>query len=77
VRVLWSARRWPAVSVTALQAATGAVDANFIELEGSLRGKHYGPDNTLVLDFDAGSEGVSDDREPRARRLFLQLREAE
>ena len=56
VRVLWERSPMPAVSVTALQAATGAFDANFIELEGSLRGKHYGPDNTLVLDFDAGSE---------------------
>jgi signal transduction histidine kinase len=56
VRVLWERSPMPAVSVTALQAATGAFDANFVELEGSLRGKHYGPDNTLVLDFDAGSE---------------------
>jgi signal transduction histidine kinase len=56
VRVLWERSPMPAVSVTALQAATGAFDANFIELEGSLRGKHYGPDNTLVLDLDAGSE---------------------
>jgi signal transduction histidine kinase len=56
VQVLWERSPMPAVSVTALQAATGAFDANFIELEGSLRGKHYGPDNTLVLDFDAGSE---------------------
>jgi len=56
VRVLWERSPMPAVSVTALQAATGAFDANFIELEGSLRGKHYGPDNTLVLDFEAGSE---------------------
>jgi signal transduction histidine kinase len=56
VQVLWERSPMPAVSVTALQAATGAFDANFIELEGRLRGKHYGPDNTLVLDFDAGSE---------------------
>lgn len=56
VRVLWARSPMPAVSVTASQAATGAFDANFIELEGHLRGKHYGPHNTLVLDFDAGPE---------------------
>ncbi|MEY2412046.1 MAG: hypothetical protein QOD84_652 [Acidobacteriaceae bacterium] len=56
VRLLWARSPMPALSVTASQAATGAFDANFIELEGHLRGKHYGPDNTLVLDFDAGPE---------------------
>jgi len=56
VRVLWARSPMPAVSVTASQAATGAFDANYIELEGHLRGKHYGPDNTLVLDFDSGPE---------------------
>jgi signal transduction histidine kinase len=56
VRVLWARTPMPAVSVTASQAATGAFDANFIELEGLLRGKHYGPDNTLIFDFDAGPQ---------------------
>ena len=56
VRLLWARSPMPAVSVTASQAATGAFDANFIELEGQLRGKHYGPNHTLVLDFDAGPE---------------------
>jgi signal transduction histidine kinase len=56
VRLLWARAPTPAVSVTAAQAATGAFDATFIELEGYLRGKQHGPNNTLVLDFDAGSE---------------------
>ena len=56
VRVLWARSPLPAVSVTASQAATGAFDANFVELEGYLRHKQYGPNNTLVLEFDAGPE---------------------
>jgi signal transduction histidine kinase len=56
VRVLWARSPMPAVSVTASQAATGAFDANFVALEGYLREKKYGPNNTLVLEFDAGPE---------------------
>jgi len=56
VRLLWARAPTPAVSVTAGQAATGAFDATFVEVEGYLRGKQQGPNNTLVLDFDAGSE---------------------
>lgn len=55
-RVLWARNPVPAVSVTASQAATGAFDTNFIELEGTLRSKGYGPDNTLIFDFDAGAQ---------------------
>lgn len=46
----------PAVTVSASQAATGAFDATFVEVEGRLRSKKYGPDNTLVFSFDAGSQ---------------------
>ncbi|WP_158823975.1 histidine kinase [Granulicella sp. S156] len=56
VRVLWAHTPMPAMSVTASQAATGAFDASFIEVEGLLRAKSYGPDNTLVFDFDAGPQ---------------------
>jgi signal transduction histidine kinase len=56
VRVLWARNPVPAVSVSASQAATGAFDENFIELEGSLRTKSYGPDNTLQFDFDSGPQ---------------------
>jgi signal transduction histidine kinase len=44
------------VTVSASQAATGTFDATFIEVEGRLRKKEQGPDNTLIFDFDAGSQ---------------------
>jgi signal transduction histidine kinase len=56
VRVLWESAPLPAVSVTAYQAATGAFDATFIEVEGRLRHKQYFPNNYLSFDFDAGSQ---------------------
>lgn len=56
VRLLWARAPTPAVSVTAAQAATGAFDNTFVEVEGYLREKHYGANNTLVLDFDSGLE---------------------
>ncbi len=56
VQILWEGSPIPAVSVTASQAATGAFDATFVEVEGRLRAKEYGPDNTLIFDFDAGPQ---------------------
>ena len=56
VHVLWQSTPIPAVSVTASQAATGAFDATFIEVEGRLRRKQYLPNNSLGFDFDAGSQ---------------------
>ena len=56
VRVLWEGTPIPAVTVSASQAATGVFDATFVEVEGRLRSKKYGPDNTLVFSFDAGSQ---------------------
>ncbi len=56
VRVLWEGTPTPAVSVTALQAATGNFDSQFIEVEGRLVRKQHGPNDTLLYDFDAGSE---------------------
>jgi signal transduction histidine kinase len=56
VDFLWAHNPVPAVSVTALQAASGAFDANFVELEGTLRSKSYGPDNTLLFDLDSGPQ---------------------
>lgn len=56
VRVLWEGTPLPAVTVSASQAATGAFDATFIEVEGRLRSKRYGPDNTLIFNFDAGPQ---------------------
>jgi signal transduction histidine kinase len=56
VRVLWAHNPVPAVAVTASQAASGSFDANFVEVEGTLRSKSYGPDNTLLFDLDSGSQ---------------------
>lgn len=56
VRVLWEGTPMPAVTVSASQAATGAFDAMFVDVEGRLRGKRYGPDNTLILSFDTGAQ---------------------
>ena len=56
VRVLWGGTPMPALSVTASQAATGAFDATYIEVEGRLRQKEYGPDDALIFDFDSGPQ---------------------
>src|SRR5271170_742183 len=56
LRVLWGGTPMPALSVTASQAATGAFDSTFIEVEGRLRHKEYGPDDALIFDFDSGSQ---------------------
>ena len=56
VRVLWENTPMPPVSVTASQAATGAFDSTFIEVEGRLTGKERGPDDSLVFDLDAGPQ---------------------
>lgn len=59
VRVLWEGTPVPPVTVSASQAATGAFDATFVEVEGRLRIKAHGPENTLVFTFDAGPQSFS------------------
>ena len=56
VRVLWENTPMPPVSVTASQAATGAFDATFLEVEGRLTGKEHGFGDSLTFDFDAGPQ---------------------
>lgn len=56
VRVLWGGSPMPAFSVTSAQAATGAYDSTFIEVEGRLRHKMYARDGTLIFDLDSGSQ---------------------
>lgn len=56
VHALWEGTPLPAVTVSASQTATGAFNATFIEVEGRLRKKAYGAGNTLLFDFDAGSQ---------------------
>jgi signal transduction histidine kinase len=49
VRLLWAHTPAPAIAVTAGQAATGAFDARYIEVDGSLWAEEVGKDNTLLL----------------------------
>ena len=56
VHVLWENTPLPPVSVTASQAATGAFDATFIEVEGRLSGKEHGSGDTLTFTFEAGPQ---------------------
>jgi signal transduction histidine kinase len=56
IRPLWEHEPIPPISVTANQAATGAYDATFIELEGILREKAPGPNGTWTLTFDYGRQ---------------------
>ncbi len=75
VRLLWEGTPVPPITVSASQAATGAFDTTFIEVEGRLRSKRYGPDNTLIFTFDAGPQsfGAILSR-GRADYLFSKLR---
>jgi len=56
VRLLWAHAPAPPVAVTASQAATGAFDARYIEVEGLLSGKERGPDNTVLLAMKANGQ---------------------
>jgi signal transduction histidine kinase len=56
VRVLWENTPMPPVSVTASQAATGAFDATFIEVEGRLASKERGLGDSLIFNLDAGPQ---------------------
>jgi signal transduction histidine kinase len=53
---LWAGAPIPPLSVTANQAATGSFDAMFVELEGHLRDKAAGPEDTWILDLDDGEQ---------------------
>src|SRR5262249_33770783 len=59
IRLLWAREPIPPVSVTASQAATGAFDATFIELEGRLLRIETPTENTAVLDLQAGQQSFS------------------
>lgn len=56
VRVLWENTPIPPLSVTASQAATGAFDATYIEVEGRLTGKEPPSGDSLTFDFEAGPQ---------------------
>ena len=56
VRLLWSHTPVLPVVVTAAQAATGAFDAEYVEIEGRLAHKQEAPEHTLVLTLDDASQ---------------------
>jgi signal transduction histidine kinase len=56
VRLLWTRAPIPPLSVTASQAATGAFDATFIELDGYLVSKEIGPNNAMILTLQKGEQ---------------------
>ena len=75
VHVLWARTPMPPVSATAFQASTGKFDATFIEVQGRLTGKEHGPDNTLILDLDEGSQSFRAILNPgRSDFLFSNLK---
>ena len=56
IRLLWAHAPAPPIAITASQAATGAYDARFIEVDGLLLNKEKGPDNTLLLAMKANGQ---------------------
>jgi len=56
IRLLWAHAPAPPIAVTANQAATGAFDARFIEVDGILSNKDKGPANTLLLAMKANGQ---------------------
>jgi signal transduction histidine kinase len=75
VKVLWARTPVPPVSVTASQASTGKFDAEFVEVQGRLSGKERGPDNTLILNLDAGPQSFRAIMNPgRGDYLFSKLK---
>jgi signal transduction histidine kinase len=59
IQLLWAREPIPPVSVTASQAASGAFDATFVELEGRLVKIEKPKENTVVLDLQAGQQSFS------------------
>jgi len=75
VKVLWARTPMPPVSVTASQASTGKFDAEFVEVQGHLTGKEHGPDNSLILDLDEGTQSFRAIFNPgRSDYLFRKLK---
>jgi signal transduction histidine kinase len=76
VRPLWSHTPVLPVAVTASQAATGAFDAEYVDIRGRLIKKEQGPDHTFVLTLDDGSQSflaIASETGQAAR--FLHLKE--
>jgi signal transduction histidine kinase len=57
VRLLWSREPVPPLSVTAAQAASGAFDGMFIEIEGNLQAQPEVTTQSVVMDLRSGQHG--------------------
>jgi signal transduction histidine kinase len=56
VHSLWSHAPLHAMTINASQAATGAFDGQYIEIEGHLKSKEDTSDGTMVMDFDEDNQ---------------------
>jgi signal transduction histidine kinase len=75
VRLLWTRAPIPPLSVTAAQAATGAFDATFVELDGYLLSKDVGAGNTMILGLQRGEQSFRAIMNPgRGDVLFRKLK---
>ena len=71
VRLLWARAPLPPVAVTASQAATGAYDAMFVEVDGILVGRSNQPDGSLQLDFASNGQSFRAIANPGRNRARL------
>jgi signal transduction histidine kinase len=81
VHVLWSHTPVLPISVTASQAASGALDAEFIEVQGRLEDQRTGPDGSHILTLDESGQtflaiagGASSDKNLRHLKNMSRLR---
>jgi len=56
VRLLWSGTPIPPTAITPSQAASGAYDSRFVEIEGRLTGMELTPHGDQVFDFTQGGQ---------------------
>ena len=71
VRLLWAREPMPPVAITASQAATGAYDAMFIEVDGVLAQQSNAPDGSLELDLTSNGQSFRAIVDPGRNRTSL------
>jgi signal transduction histidine kinase len=71
VRLLWARAPMPPVAITASQAATGAYDAMFIEVDGVLAQRSNAPDGSLELDLTSNGQSFRAIVDPGRNRTSL------
>lgn len=71
VRTLWARAPLPPLSITASQAATGAYDAMFIEVDGMLASHVTTPDGSLQLEMTSNGQSFRAIADPGRNSAFL------